>query len=396
MGALEGLKVLDFTTLLPGPYATMMLADLGAEVLKITSRSKPDIVRDFPPFIEGLEAQACGRISANEAWLGRNKKSMFLNLKMPEAVKIVKQLVLEYDIVIEQFRPGVMDRLGIGYEDLKEVNPAIIYCALTGYGQTGPLKHKAGHDINYLARSGNMAHAGRKETGPVLTDIQIADVAVGSMNSMVGILAAVHHRHNTGEGQFVDVAMLDGLIPFNAMEGASFLVNDIEPERENQRLNGGCLYDFYETKDGQYLSVGSLEPQFFQRFCMGIGCPDLIEGTVLPDHVQVVKDRICKVIKEKTRQEWITIFQDLDACVEPVLSLEESLIQDEQIQYREMVVDVSIPLSNGRKVTQLGNPIKLSKCPVEYKHAAYPVGFHTEEILRKLGYTKEELESLME
>ncbi len=194
MGALSGLKVLDFSTLLPGPYATLVLADLGAEVLKVASGSRPDIVADYPPMVEGTD------LSANQAWLGRNKKSIFLNLKKPEAVAMVKELVKEYDIVMEQFRPGVMDRLGLGYKDLKAVNPKIIYCALTGYGQSGPLSHHAGHDINYLARSGNMSYAGRQATGPVLTNMQIADLAVGSMNSVVGILAAVHHRDITGEG----------------------------------------------------------------------------------------------------------------------------------------------------------------------------------------------------
>ena len=161
MGSLDGLKILDFSTLLPGPYATLMLADMGAEVLKIGSASKPDIVTDYPPFIEGTD------ISASQAWLGRNKKAMFLNLKTKEGRDIVKDLVKEYDIVMEQFRPGVMDRLGLGYEDLKAVNPAVIYCSLTGYGQTGPLRDAAGHDINYMSRSGIISHAGREAEGPV-------------------------------------------------------------------------------------------------------------------------------------------------------------------------------------------------------------------------------------
>lgn len=225
-GALEGLKILDFSTLLPGPFATTMLADLGAEVLKISGPGKPDIVLDYPPFIEGTD------VSANQAWLGRNKKTMLLNLKKPEAVDIVKKLIMEYDIVMEQFRPGVMEKLGLGYEALAEINPHLIYCSLTGYGQTGPLSHRAGHDINYLARSGNMAQAGRTETGPVLTNMQVADVAVGSMNSVIGILAAVQYRNRTGKGQRVDIAMLDGLIPFNGMDGTAFLADGKVPKRE--------------------------------------------------------------------------------------------------------------------------------------------------------------------
>ena len=185
MKALEGLKILDFTTLLPGPYATLVLADLGAEVLKVSSPSKQDIVLEYEPFVEGTD------IAANEAWLGRNKRNIFLNLKHPKAIAIVKQLIQEYDIVIEQFRPGVMEKLGLGYEALKAVNPALIYCSLTGYGQTGPMAKAAGHDCNYLARSGNLAMAGYRDAGPAPMNIQIADICVGSMNSVVGILAAV-------------------------------------------------------------------------------------------------------------------------------------------------------------------------------------------------------------
>ena len=172
MGALSGLKILDFSTLLPGPYATMMLADMGAEVLKISMRGKTDIALDYPPYLEQDPA-----LSANQAWLNRNKKTMFLNLKKPEAKEIIKKLLSSYDIIMEQNRPGTMDRLGLGYETLREINPRLIYCSLTGYGQTGPMRLRAGHDINYLARSGNMGCAGRRADGPSLTNIQIADVA---------------------------------------------------------------------------------------------------------------------------------------------------------------------------------------------------------------------------
>ena len=257
MGALDGLKILDFSTLLPGPYATLLLADLGAEVLKVSGRDKYDLVVHWPPEIEGSGTTAAA------AWLGRNKKTIFLNLKKPSAVEAVKRLILEYDILVEQFRPGVMAKLGLDYETLRGVNPRLIYCSLTGYGQTGPLSPRAGHDINYMSRSGVMASAGRKATGPVLTNMQVADVAVGSMNSVVGILAAVHHRDVTGRGQYIDVAMLDGMVPFNSMDGACFLAGAPAPERESQMLNGGEVYDFYETSDGGYMSVGSLEPKFF-------------------------------------------------------------------------------------------------------------------------------------
>lgn len=388
MGALDGLKVLDFSTLLPGPFATLMLADMGAEVLKVSSKGKADIVIDYPPFIEGTE------VSVNQAWLGRNKKTISLNLKEPQSVEIIKKLIMEYDILMEQFRPGVMEKLGLGYEILKAVNPRLIYCSLTGYGQTGPLKMRAGHDINYLARSGNMEQAGRKSTGPVLTNMQVADVAVGSMNSVIGILAAVYYRNNTGRGQWVDVSMYDGLIPFNSMDGAAFLATGKEPEREGERLNGGCIYDFYETRDGRYLSVGCLERQFWQNFCLCIGRAEYIEGTVWPENIREVKEDIKQIIKGKTLQEWERIFEGKDVCVEPVLNLEEALIKDEQLKERQMVVEVEVPLSKGKKVRQLGTAVKLSECPIEYGYGGYPIGYHTVEVMRKLGFTPEQIEAM--
>ena len=212
-GPLQGLKILDFTTLLPGPYATLMLADMGAEVLRVVSGTRLDLTTLLPPFV-GKE-----NISAILAYLGRGKKSLTLNLKDLRALKIVHQLLGEYDIVIEQFRPGVMAKFGLDYPVLKERHPGLIYCSLTGYGQTGPMADRAGHDINYLARSGLMAYSGREETGPLLTGMQIADIAAGSNNSVIGILAAVIHRQQTGEGQYLDVAMTDGVMAFNAMVG---------------------------------------------------------------------------------------------------------------------------------------------------------------------------------
>ncbi len=386
MGALSDLKILDFSTLLPGPYASLMLADMGAEVLKISSASKPDIVTDYPPFIDDTDISAC------QAWLGRNKKTMYLNLKTEEGKAIVKQLVKEYDIVLEQFRPGVMEKLGLGYEDLKKVNPSVIYCSLTGYGQTGPMRNAAGHDINYMSRSGIISHAGRAENGPSLMNFQIADIAAGSMNSVVGILAAVNYRRNTGRGQYIDIAMMDGCVPFNSIDGASFLVSGQSPRREGERLNGGCMYDFYETKDGKHLSVGSLEPQFWSRFCMAIGREDLIEGTVWPENIDVIKNEIKGILKTKRQEEWVEIFKKYDACVEPVLELEDALLKDEHIKARQMVVDVSMPLHEGKTVKQLGTAVKMSECPCEYKFAGYPAGYHTKDIIEKLGLDYDSLE----
>ena len=385
MGSLDGLKVLDFSTLLPGPYATLMLADMGAEVLKISSPSKYDLVMDYGTRIEGTEISAC------QAWLGRNKKTMFLNLKKPEAREIVRKLIMDYDIILEQFRPGVMEKLGLSYDELKAINPRLIYCSLTGYGQTGPMRDAAGHDINYMSRSGIISHAGRKADGPSLMNFQIADIAAGSLHSVIGILAAVYHRERTGHGQYVDVAMMDGCIPFNSLDGAEFLVSGRQPQREGELLNGGSMYDYYETLDGEYMSVGSLEPKFWQSLCRTLGRNDLIEGTVLPDDPEDVKRQLREIFRTRTKEEWIRVFSEADACVQPVLDLKEALRDDPQIREREMVVEVEMPLQEGIRVRQMGTAIKLSETPCEYHFAGYPLGYHTREIIEQLGLDYQKL-----
>ena len=382
-GPLKGLKILDFTTLLPGPYATMMLADLGADVLRVVSGSRPDLADFMPPCLPG------SNLSCATAALGRGKRCLALNLKDPRAGTIVSKLIESYDILIEQFRPGVMAKFGLDYETLQTANPSLIYCSLTGYGQTGPLKNRAGHDINYLARSGVMAYSGRKTTGPSLTGMQIADIASGSNNAVIGILAAVVHRQRTGEGQHVDVSMTDGVIAFNALAGAAFLVDGTETRREEGVLNGGSLYDFYETKDGRYLSFGGLEPQFFAAFCGTIGRPDLIPGGVAPRDLPRIKEEVRAILKTKTQDEWMVLFGKVDACVEPVLALGEAL-RDPHVEARGLVVEVDLP--GGGKVKQLGHPIRYSATPPEYRSVGVPAGTNTREVLRELGYTESEID----
>lgn len=382
-GPLEYLKILDFSTLLPGPYATLVLSDLGADILRVVSGSRPDMATLMPPFIPGTD------ISANSAWLGRGKRSITLDLKKSRAITIIKQLVSEYDIIVEQFRPGIMEKLGLGYDHLQEVNPGIIYCSLTGYGQDGPYSKRAGHDINYLSYSGLMSYSGRKAYGPVLTGMQIADLASGSNNLIIAILAAVLYRNNTGRGQHIDIAIMDGLMPFNALTGAAALVNNIDPVREGELLNGGSLYDFYETKDGGYISFGGLEPQFFSAFCNTIGCSDLIEGGVMPTNITQVKKRVQKAIRTKTRDEWKESFKNVDACVEPVLTLAEAL-NDPHVKHRGLVVDVELP--DGGFVRQFGSPIRFSEIPIKYSQAGQPAGTDNREVILQLGYSQEEFE----
>jgi alpha-methylacyl-CoA racemase len=381
-GPLNGLRILDFTTLLPGPYATMVLADMGADVLRVLSDSYPDMAAFLPPFLPGSD------ISCNLAYLGRGKRCLNLNLKMKSAIEIVHQLVKKYDVVIEQFRPGVMAKLGLGYEDLKIVKPSLIYCSLTGYGQTGPLAGRAGHDINYLSRSGLMDYSGTKDKGPSLTGMQIADVASGSNNSVIGILAAFIHRKDTGEGQHIDISMTDGVMAFNSMMATTYLAGAPEPKREQELLNGGSLYDFYKTKDGQYISFGGMEAQFFAAFCRIIGREDMIPHGIIPFNLEKVKKEIREIFLQKTRDQWTEIFSKVDACVEPVLSLAEA-IADENTSAREMIVEFVLP--TGVKLKQIANPIKFSATKQEYRSIGCAAGTHTREVLLEIGFTAEQI-----
>ncbi len=329
---LANLKILDFSTLLPGPYATMMLADMGAEVLRVEAPDRVDLAKVMPPFD--------GKFSTTFSYLGRGKRTLQLNLKHPESVEKVKQLVQDYDIVVEQFRPGVMDRLGIGYEVLKAINPKLIYCAITGYGQTGPYKDRAGHDINYLAISGVASHCGRADSGPPPMGIQIADVAGGSHHAVMGILAAVIKRQETGEGAFIDISMTDAAFALNAMAGAAALAGGQPQKPESGMLNGGTFYDYYQTRDGRWLSVGSLEPQFSSRLCDTLGLGELKSYALSqkPEHQQELKAAIKQKIAERSLAEWRQVFADVDACVEPVLTIEEAA-EHPQLKARGMVVE---------------------------------------------------------
>jgi alpha-methylacyl-CoA racemase len=384
-GPLASLKVLDFSTLLPGPFASLLLADMGAEVLRVESPSRPDLVRLLPPHADGS--------SASHAWLNRNKRSLALDLKQPASLEIVKRLVMDYDILLEQFRPGVMDRLGLGYAALKALNPRLIYVSITGYGQTGPYRDRAGHDINYLALSGLASYTGRRDTGPVPLGAQVADIAGGSLHGVIGLLAAVIQRQQTGEGQQVDISMTDCAFSLNAMSGAGYLAAGVEPGMENQVLNGGSFYDYYRTRDDGWLSVGSLEPQFMNVFCQALGRPELAGRGLSPSEgaQQALKQEIAKEIEKRDLAEWQALFAGLDACVEPVLPLAEAVTHP-QLQARGMIIDV--PLSDTKTQRQMACPIKFSAGLPEPRHAGAKLGEHTADVLRELGYTQVQIAEL--
>lgn len=373
---LTGLKVLDFSTLLPGPFATLMLADLGAEVIHVESPSRMDLVRIMPPYADG-QATA-------HAYLNRNKQSITLDLKQSASIEQVKQLIGQYDIVVEQFRPNVMARLGLSYDDLKQINPKLIYCSITGYGQTSDYKNRAGHDINYLALSGIAGHSGRQDSGPPPLGIQVADVAGGSLHAVIGILAAVIERQVSGEGQHIDISMTDCAFTLNSMAASAQVAGGEDQFAEGGMLNGVSFYDYYKTQDGRYLSIGSLEPQFMLGLATALQLPILAAkgASMLAEDRQAVRAAIADAVSQQPFSHWQQVFTALDVCVEPVLSLGEA-VQSDLAQQRGWLVDVPLATDTSATQKQLAHPIKFSRSQPVYRFVGRELGADNQTIQSK-------------
>lgn len=364
---LKGLKVLDFSTLLPGPFATLYLADMGAEVVHIESPTRPDLVRLMPPYSHGQ--------AVSHNYLNRNKQSVALDLKHPESIALLKSKISEYDIVVEQFRPGVMQRLGLDYQSLAEIHPQLIYCSITGYGQTGHYKDRAGHDINYLALSGIAGHSGRQDSGPPPLGIQVADVAGGSLHAVIAILSAVIERSQSGQGQHIDISMTDCAATLNNMAAAAEIAGNERQQPEHSHLNGGSFYDYYETRDGRYLSIGSLEPQFMLGLAQLLELPIVAEkgASFAADDRWAVKQALQDKIRTQDFAFWTELFRTQDVCVEPVLSLEEAL-HSTLAEERGWLVAVPLQEGSTKNEQQLACPIKFSRSTMRYEFIGKALG----------------------
>ena len=380
--ALAGVRVLDLTRLLPGGFCTLLLADMGAEVLKVEDTAGGDYIRWMPPFYGGEEEQRQGTASAYFLALNRNKRSLRLNLKDERGRDVLLRLAEDYDVVVESFRPGVMDRLGVGYEALRARNPRLIYCPISGYGQDGPLTGRSGHDTNYLALNGLLGLTGRRGGPPIQSAGQIADLGGGGLMAAVGILAALYERERSGEGQMVDISMTDGALSWLAMVAARYFAEGRVPHRGEPELAGGIACYFpYETSDAKWVSLGALEPKFWQNWCNGVGRPDLIEKQFEHPDSEAGAE-IAALFRERTRDEWTAFAGEHDCCLEPILDLDE-VLDSELVRARGMVVELDQP-GIGR-VKQVGAPIKLSRTPADTSGAAPALGADTDEVLREAG-----------
>ncbi|MBK9312851.1 MAG: CoA transferase [Acidobacteria bacterium] len=384
MEALQGITILDLTRLLPGAVATMMLGDFGAEIIKVEEPGTGDPMRYSRA---GIKHPGGYFFVTN-----RNKRSITINLKHVAGREAFLKMVEKADVVMEGFRPGVMDRLGIGYETLCRINPRLVYCALTGYGQNGPYREKAGHDINYISIAGLLGVNGHKGGSPQIPGVQLADLAGGSLSSVIGVLLALQARERTGEGQMVDISMMDNSLALMFIPFATYLANLTQPQRGAEGLTGRyACYNVYETKDGRHLSLGALEPKFWQNACKVLDREDLIEPHFSESRQQEMIGILSEIFKTRNADEWMMKFEDVDTCITLIKDLSE-MIDDPQVRYRNLIQELEHPVEG--KLKQIAPTVKLSATPGRMKSPPPQLGEHTDEILKEHGYTDQSIKEM--
>ncbi|MBI3395852.1 MAG: CoA transferase, partial [Spirochaetia bacterium] len=364
-GPLAGIKVVDLSLLLPGPLCSMYLGDMGADVIKVENPRAADLTRYMGTRVESPDKShsESGMFLA----INRNKRSITINIKREEGREVLFKLLESADILLEGFRPGALDDMGIGYEALSARFPRLIYCAISGYGATGPYRDLAGHDGNYIAHSGLLGITGEADGPPVLPGFQVADIGGGSLTALSSILAALYAREKTGRGQFLDISMMDGAFSFLSLHAGEFIASGRDPERGESPLSGSLPnYHVYECKDGRHVMLGSLEERFFRGFLRRIDREQILEGVNLTsmDDLARLRPVMNDIFKSKTRDEWAALFTDPECCLAPVNTIKEAFA-DPQLQSRGMVVKMNHPRLG--EILMVGSPFRFSQTACEYR-----------------------------
>lgn len=383
MAPLDRLRVLDLSRLMPGPLCTMILGDLGADVIKVEQPEIGDYARSAPPLL--------GNTGSAFLMLNRNKRSITLNLKKAEGQEILRKLAAKADVFVESYRPGVAERLGVGYQAISQVNERIIYCSISGFGQSGPYRDLVGHDLTYTAYSGAIGATGSKDGPPVIPAIQVSDIQA-AMYATIAITAALYRREKAGKGEFIDISLMDAAVASMIMPMSFHLAGE-STERGSSFLSGGApFYNIYETADRKYIAIAPLEPKFWIALCSVLRLEKYQDKQLTSEtEANRIRDDLAGIFRQKTRDEWVKILNEREIPCAPIYDVRE-VLADPHVRSRKMIFEMETEAFG--KLNQLATPIRVSHSPLTAKSPPPRLGEHTLQILQELGYSMSDVERL--
>ena len=383
MAPLDGLRVLDLSRLMPGPLCTMILGDLGADVIKVEQPEIGDYARSAPPLL--------GNTGSAFLMLNRNKRSITLNLKKAEGQEILRKLAAKADVFVESYRPGVAERLGVGYQAISQMNERIIYCSISGFGQSGPYRDLVGHDLTYTAYSGAIGATGSKDGPPVIPAIQVSDIQA-AMYATIAITAALYRREKAGKGEFIDISLMDAAVASMIMPMSFHLAGE-STERGSSFLSGGApFYNIYETADRKYVAIAPLEPKFWIELCSVLRLEKYQDKQLTSEaEANRIREDLAGIFRQKTRDEWVKILNEREIPCAPIYDVRE-VLADPHVRSRKMIFEMETEAFG--RLNQLATPIRVSHSPLTARSPPPRLSEHSLQILKELGYSMSDVEQL--